>query len=208
MIWNHVSRGGGEPLGLFRAPHGPGCSQVHLTKHSYPVQTAGFPEWGLPPGLFEASCWWCSLEHPESSQLQCCEENSEMWGAGLWSELWGICSRLQRGLAQVLWRASQSILQCCNCMGFLSLVPRLQGGLDQALWRDHPSPSHSAVIVHSHGIPGSHPTLLPVQFHLPLGSRFKTSGAAWAIFIENQALSINSNANLPHSIQPVSWKAT
>lgn len=38
----------------------------------------------------------------------------------------------------------------------------------------------------------SDPTLLPVQFHLPLGSRFKTSGAAWTKFIENHALSVNS----------------
>lgn len=82
---------------------------------------------------------------------------------------------------------------------------RLQLGLDQAFYgRVHPIQSLTAAIVHSYGIPVSGP-LLPVQFHLPLGSRFKTSGGAWTIFVENQALSISSTQTQTYPTESSQW---
>lgn len=115
---NHVSGGGGEPLGHFRAPHGPRCFQVHFIEHSYTaVQTARYSEWGPAPWefwaqllvvlsgapwQFRATVLWGDVPKHE---VQRCDP-----------ELWCVCSRLEMGLDQAIpWQSTIPVKSLTAC---------------------------------------------------------------------------------------------
>lgn len=153
---NHISRGGGEPLGLFRAPHGPSCS--HRAK-SHCSSDSKIYRMGT-----NLLSFWAQLLVVQSGAPWQFIATVQLWGPGLWC------------------RAGQCLLQ----------APGEFGSGHSLAHSTIPVQSLTAVILRSCGIPISYLTLFPVQFHLPLGSRFKTSGRAWTQFVDNQALSINS----------------